>query len=73
MTSPQPDPARPGIETSVDPGNTPPAEDSMSGAAPAQQPNVGPVSGNRTPMVITLAILGVIVLSVMGLMLASLA
>jgi hypothetical protein len=64
VTSPQPDPARPGIEASVDPGDTPPAADSMSGAAPQQQPNVGPVSGNRTPMVVTLVILGVIVVMV---------
>lgn len=73
MTSPQPDPHRPGIEVSVDPGNTPPAEDSMSGAAPKQQPNVGPVSSNRTPMIVTLTILGVLVLAVMGVVLASIA
>ena len=71
MTSPQPDPARPGIDASVQPGDTPPAADSMSGAAPAQQPNVGPVSGNRTPMIVTLSILGIIVVAVMGLVLAS--
>jgi hypothetical protein len=45
----------------------------MSGAAPAKQPNVGPVSGNRTPMIVTLLILGVFVLAIMGLVLASVA
>ena len=43
----------------------------MSGAAPRRQPNVGPVSGNRTPMILTLLILAVFVLAIMGLVLAS--
>jgi hypothetical protein len=32
---------------------------------------MGPVSGNRTPMIVTLSILAVLVLAVMGLTLAS--
>ena len=51
--------------------DTPPAADQISGAAPKQQPNVGPVSGNRTPMIVTLSILGVLVLMVMALVVAS--
>jgi hypothetical protein len=53
---------------SIRPGDTPPSEDSMSGAvgdAPGT-PNHGPVSGNRTPMIIALSILGLIVLAVLG-------
>ncbi|MCW2615205.1 MAG: hypothetical protein JWN08_2199 [Frankiales bacterium] len=51
----------------VQPGDTPPASDSMSGATGEDRdhsPNMGPVSGNRTPMIIALAALGVIVLMV---------
>jgi len=66
----QPGPAAPGLEDggSVTPGDTPPGEDSMSGAVGGVHgtPNHGPVSGNRTPMIITLALLGVIVLAVLG-------
>ncbi|MCU1674336.1 MAG: hypothetical protein JWN77_2449 [Frankiales bacterium] len=36
------------------------------------QPNVGPVSGNRTPMIITLVVLGIIVLMVAAFTVASL-
>ena len=72
MTPPQPDPHEPGIEVDVQPGDTPPAADSMSGATtPRNLPNVGPVSGNRTPMIVTLAILGVIVVMVAVLVGAS--
>lgn len=78
MTSPPaPDPASPedpdpartaGLEPGggVEPGDTPPAEGSMSGAAPDahETPNAGPVSGNRTPMVITLSVLAVVVVMI---------
>ena len=51
----------------VDPGDTPPNADSMSGAAGDDRtstPNMGPVSGNRTPMIIALAVLAFMVLAV---------
>ena len=76
--SPGPDPAvTPGLEpgTGVPPGETPPMSDSMSGAAGSVQesePNMGPVSGNRTPMVITLVALAGLVLLCAGLTVASL-
>ena len=46
----------------------------MSGATGRveDQPNHGPVSGNRTPMVITLIALSVIVLMAAGFIVASL-
>ena len=47
------------------PEPTPPAADQVSGAAGTDdRPNVGPVSGNRTPMIVTLVVLGVIVVMV---------
>ena len=74
MTSPDPahtDPADPDPATTaglaagggVAPGDTPPGEGSLSGAHGGERstPNHGPVSGNRTPMVIALAVLGVLV------------
>lgn len=51
----------------VRPGDTPPDADSMSGATGDDRkntPNMGPVSGNRTPMIITLSVLAVMVLMV---------
>ena len=51
----------------VDPGDTPSMADSMSGAVGDDRkntPNMGPVSGNRTPMIITLVILGIFVVMV---------
>lgn len=65
--TPGPDPAEtagltPGGE--VRQGDTPPAEGSMSGGAGSNGPNMGPVSGNRTPMIIALSVLTVIVLMV---------
>lgn len=48
----------------VVPGDTPPDADSMSGAVGDDRkntPNMGPVSGNRTPMIVTLTILGLFV------------
>jgi len=65
-----PDPAvtaglQPG--SGVDPGDTPPDSDSMSGTVGDDRkntPNMGPVSGNRTPMFITLGILAVFVIMV---------
>ena len=72
--SPEPDPMSPnpgqspGLQDggSVDPGDTPPSEGSMSGAAgdAHKAPNMGPVSGNRTPMFIALGFIALIVLSV---------
>ena len=51
----------------VDQGDTPAMADSMSGTAGDDRknpPNMGPVSGNRTPMIITLVILGIFVVMV---------
>jgi hypothetical protein len=64
-----PDPATtPGLEPGggVSPGDTPPGEGSMSGTSPDahQAPNQGPVSGNRTPMIIALTALAVVVVMV---------
>ncbi len=56
------------------PEDTPPATGSMSGATGRveDEPNHGPVSGNRTPMVVTLVALSLIVLLVAGFVVASL-
>jgi len=68
--SPDPDPA---VSTGLDgpgglqPGDTPPDSDSMSGTVGDDRkntPNMGPVSGNRTPMIITLSILALFVVMV---------
>jgi hypothetical protein len=64
-----PDPSvTPGLDEGVGvaPGDTPPDADQMSGAAgdAREAPNMGPVSGNRTPMIITLVILAIIVVMV---------
>ena len=76
MTTPDPDPAstaglRPGGEVAA--GDTPPGEGSLSGAHGGERstPNHGPVSGNRTPMVITLAVLAVLVVMCAALVGAS--
>ena len=50
----------------VDPGDTPPNADQMSGAVGDDRkntPNMGPVSGNRTPMFIALGVLAFFVIS----------
>ena len=49
----------------VDPGETPPMAGSMSGTAgdDRKAPNMGPVSGNRTPMFITLGVLAFFVIA----------
>lgn len=68
----------PGLEPGggVQPGDTPPSADSMSGAAGdarrGDQPNMGPVSGNRTPMIFALSILALLVLAVAAFTVASL-
>ena len=60
----------------VQPGDTPPSADSMSGAAGDDRrgdtPNMGPVSGNRTPMIFALSILALLVLAVAAFTVASL-
>lgn len=63
QTSPTGPAGTSGLELSggVVPGDTPPAEGQVSGAAPPPSPNQGPVSGNRTPMVIALSVLAVLV------------
>ena len=76
-SSDEPDPARTtGLEPGggVPPGETPPDAGQMSGTAPDDRkgPNMGPVSGNRTPMVITLVLLGLVVLASAGFIVASL-
>lgn len=51
----------------VEPGDTPPNADQMSGTVGDDRtntPNMGPVSGNRTPMIIALSILGLFVVMV---------
>ena len=51
----------------VQPGDTPPNADQMSGTVGDDRkntPNMGPVSGNRTPMIIALSILGLFVVMV---------
>ena len=68
----------PGLEAGggVQPGDTPPAADSMSGATGDDRkntPNMGPISGNRTPMIITLVIIGLFVLMVVGYGIAQIA
>jgi hypothetical protein len=62
-----PDPAtQPGVQASPPPGDIPPDAGQMSGAAgdAHKAPNMGPVSGNRTPMFITLGVLAFFVLAV---------
>ena len=75
LSDSMPDPrSTPGLEAGggVTPGDTPPGEGSMSGAVSNRDrtANQGPVSGNRTPMVITLGFLGLIVLAVFALIVA---
>jgi len=58
----------------VEPGETPPMADSMpgtSGDARQETPNMGPVSGNRTPMFIALGALALMVIMVAVLVGAS--
>ena len=76
MTAPNQDPSSAsGLQSGggVSPGDTPPDSGSMSETLGTEnQPNVGPVSGNRTPMIITLVALGIIVLMVAIFTIASL-
>lgn len=68
--SPDPDPAvTAGLDAGggVAPGDTPAMSDSMSGTVGDDRkntPNMGPVSGNRTPMIVTLVVLAVMVVMV---------
>ncbi len=57
----------------IAPGDTPAAAGQMSGTAPDahKAPNQGPVSGNRTPMIITLSIGGLMVLLIIGYAIAN--
>lgn len=51
----------------VTPGDTPPDAGQMSGTSPEARedtPNMGPVSGGRGPMIITLTVLAVLVIMV---------
>lgn len=50
----------------VTPGATPPDDGQTSGASgdARKAPNMGPVSGNRTPMIIALSVLAVFVVMV---------
>ena len=69
-----PDPAtQPGVQASPPPGDTPPDAGQMSGAAgdAYKAPNVGPVSGNRTPMFIALGALAFFVLAIAIITVAS--
>jgi hypothetical protein len=76
VTAPNQDPSdAPGLQRGggVAPGDTPPVSGSMSESLGTEdQPNVGPVSGNRTPMIITLVVLAVIVVMVAVFTVASL-
>ncbi len=63
-----PDPAQTaGLEAGggTQPGDTPATAGQMSGTAPDahKAPNMGPVSGNRTPMFIALGVLAFFVIS----------
>jgi hypothetical protein len=68
MTNPDPD-RTPGWDEGLGgvPDDTAPGERSTSGVAEDKRrpPDQGPTVGNRTPMVITLVIVGVIVLLVL--------
>ena len=73
-----PDPGNtPGLEPGggIAPGDTPATAGQMSGTAPDahKAPNMGPVSGNRTPMIITLTLIGIMVLLVLGYGIAEIA
>ena len=67
----------PGLEPGggIAPGDTPASAGQMSGTAPDahKAPNMGPVSGNRTPMIITLVVVGLMVLLVLGYGIATIA
>jgi hypothetical protein len=70
-SSPEPDPDRTaGLESGggVRPGDTPPNAGQMSGASgdARKAPNMGPVSGNRTPMIIALVFIGIFVVGILG-------
>lgn len=67
MSDPDPDPAvAAGLNDGgvVPTGDTPPTADSTSGANSGENSSSGPVSGNRTPMIIALSALGIMVLLV---------
>ena len=76
--NPNPDPAMTaGLEPGggVAPGDTPPDADQLTGAVGGNRdntPNQGPVDGNRTPMIIALTALAVIVVMIAVVTVASL-
>ena len=66
-TSPDPDPAvTAGLNDggALQPGETPASSDSMSGANSGHNSSTGPVSGNRTPMIIALTALAIMTVMV---------
>lgn len=65
MTSPNQDPDPATTPGPAGPADTPDSG-SMSGTSPDAQkaPNMGPVSGNRTPMLIALAVLAFFVIAI---------
>lgn len=68
---PAPDPAdTPGLEPggAVAPGDTPPgaSQDAATGVDRRRLPNQQPATPNRTPMIVTLVVLAIIVVAVVG-------
>ncbi|MCW2726755.1 MAG: hypothetical protein JWN35_3676 [Frankiales bacterium] len=74
---PDPDPIEtPGLEPGggVPPGETPPEADQISGAVEDHRPPpVEPVAASRTPIVVTLTLIGIVVILVAGMIVAIIA